>query len=296
MSGLRLYVKNLCLAIGILFFCRCQIRPFQSSALLEYEVVPEGGYKLDFDDITSTTTTVTQDVATEVAPVEPLPPAPEEQVRNFCEDFSFACKSFQKVMEENKSLFHQVLSKQYRLDKNQVLAIVAPEISWYSWKIDQMETLASEIFYIQLGPDYADFSLGLFQMKPSFIEKLEANVLAQPSLRRYWKEFVIVAPNEEEVRSIRIDRLKETEWQLKYLALFYLLMEERHAGKTFCSPEEKIKFYASAYNCGFEQPDDTITAFATKRLFPFGEDQADLNYAYAEIAATFYRKLTSDKL
>ena len=49
-------------------------------------------------------------------------------------------------------------------------AIFFPELIRYSFIRDLLETTALEYLYIENGKNYADFSIGRMQMKPSFIE------------------------------------------------------------------------------------------------------------------------------
>ena len=55
------------------------------------------------------------------------------------------------------------------------LAVVFPEIVRYSDLEDLIQIRALKVLYVQYGRKYADFSVGHFQMKPSFIEQLEAD-------------------------------------------------------------------------------------------------------------------------
>lgn len=51
-------------------------------------------------------------------------------------------------------------------------AIVFPEIMRYNGLKDGIETESLRTLYVQFGEDYADFSIGLFQMKPCFAQQL----------------------------------------------------------------------------------------------------------------------------
>jgi hypothetical protein len=61
------------------------------------------------------------------------------------------------------------------LVKNQIsyplaIAVIFPELVRYSALRDKMEITLLKALYINLGEDYANFSIGQFQMKPSFAE------------------------------------------------------------------------------------------------------------------------------
>src|SRR5664280_591993 len=53
------------------------------------------------------------------------------------------------------------------------LAIIFPELIRYSSIRDIIETAALKSLYIQYGKNNEDFSIGQFQMKPSFAEDIE---------------------------------------------------------------------------------------------------------------------------
>ena len=55
---------------------------------------------------------------------------------------------------------------------------------------------------------------------------------------------------EEEKRRVRINRLKEMKFQLAYINLFVRVINE-NIKNDFKDHNEKIKYYATAYNSGF---------------------------------------------
>ena len=56
------------------------------------------------------------------------------------------------------------------------IAVVFPELIRYSALRDKIEITLLKSLYIYKGDDYADFSIGQFQMKPSFAELIHKNV------------------------------------------------------------------------------------------------------------------------
>lgn len=76
---------------------------------------------------------------------------------------------------ENKTWMKQ-LSKKYDVSYAEAVAIVFPELIRYSALRDKMEITLLKSLYIYKGEDYADFSIGQFQMKPSFAEVIHRNV------------------------------------------------------------------------------------------------------------------------
>ena len=62
--------------------------------------------------------------------------------------------------------------------------VVLPEVARFNGFSNFFETAALEAFYVEDGSGVVDFSIGPFQMKPSFAERVEHRVAAQPSLRQ----------------------------------------------------------------------------------------------------------------
>ena len=56
------------------------------------------------------------------------------------------------------------------------IAIVFPELVRYSALRDKIEISILKTLYINLGEEYADFSVGPFQMKPSFAESVTESI------------------------------------------------------------------------------------------------------------------------
>lgn len=205
------------------------------------------------------------------------------------------CESFFEFLKENHALINQTVTEVYSLNPEFVLAVASPEIAWFSSCKDRLETLAVEAFYMQLGKDYADFSLGLFQMKPSFIEDLEKELTKYPKLKKYEDQIRITGETETDIRSERISRLKQSDRQLNYLCIFCLLMNEKHEKKQFKTETDKVKFYAAAYNRGFLKNDSDILNSASLKLFPSGK-KSENNYRYIDIAAYFYNNMNFNPL
>ncbi|MDR1274307.1 MAG: hypothetical protein LBK12_07140, partial [Odoribacteraceae bacterium] len=142
-----------------------------------------------------------------------------------------------------------------------------------------------KVFYVQKGKAYADFSTGFFQMKPSFIERLEDSLQTKKHLHEKFKECLLPDPASREARVERLRRLGQMEWQLEYLALFCELVHERFPSKSELPERDMLVFYATAYNTGFHKPEDAIDQMARQALFPrFTREK----FRYADVALWFY--------
>lgn len=197
---------------------------------------------------------------------------------------------YQKAMEtyhQNQANIKNI-ALQFDLGEKWLASIVFPEWIRYSYFQDFFETATLELLYIENGTKYADFSIGKCQMKPSFVEKLEESVLAKPSLLGKYS-FILVRGEAKSQRKIRLERLKDFQWQMRYLVCFVGVMKDKFAVKTFHSETEKLKFYASAYNAGFHKSEEKIEKQMKIPTFPYGaETSLGKQYIYADVAADFF--------
>ena len=139
--------------------------------------------------------------------------------------------------------------------------------------------------YVQGGTVYANFSIGYFQMKPSFIERLEEYAAADTVLKTKYAACLFANPNERASRVARIDRLNTVEWQIIYLMLFCEMLQKQFENVVFTNTEEQLRFYASAYNCGFHKSEQQIKETEQKALFPHFSRK---KFKYSDIAVWFY--------
>ena len=106
------------------------------------------------------------------------------------------------------------------------LAIVFPELIRYSAIQNWAETKALEVLYAQYGEAYADFSIGNFQMKPSFAKRLEQdwNTLFSRAQQYRFGIRAFDTLNNQSYRYQRIKRLNDLKSEVKYLLMFILIM------------------------------------------------------------------------
>ena len=89
----------------------------------------------------------------------------------FDSDYTWAVK----FIKRNRKLFIEK-SSEYRADTAVITSVIFPEVLRYSIFKNYFETKGLELIYTKYGKKYADFSVGYFQMKPSFVESLEKHV------------------------------------------------------------------------------------------------------------------------
>lgn len=171
-----------------------------------------------------------------------------------------------------------------------LFALVAPEISQFGYLSDRAQTYILKVMYVQRGKAYADFSIGRFQMKPSFIERLEQCLRTESTLCTLFPEVLFTAESEWAERAGRIKRLESMEWQLVYLALFCRVVQQRFEHIVFADETEKLQFYANAYNVGFHLNASRLQQ-TQGAYFPHLSRQ---KYRYADISLWFYQNIQLD--
>ncbi len=185
---------------------------------------------------------------------------------------------------KNKNSFENAANN-INVDGKFLFSIVAPEISQYRFLQDKVESYALKVLYISNGQNYSDFSIGYFQMKPSFVEEIERHIAFDSSLDSLFSDCLFSKPDSKESRLERISRLEDINWQLKYLEIFCIIVETKSANQKFSSIKSKLKFYSSAYNIGFNKTIAQIEKISEIDSFPhFSEEK----YKYYKISWFFY--------
>lgn len=167
-------------------------------------------------------------------------------------------------------------------------AVVFPEILRWSKLRDMFEQAALKDRYVREGVAGADFSIGLFQMKPSFAEKVEEAWMKSPMCREYGLYFDLM--DTPQARRRRVGRLSDERWQCVYLAVFVRLLEEREPSLSAIPATDLVRLLATAYNRDFEASPDSLRKWSSDRTFhleilPTGNTKY---CSYADIALEWY--------
>ena len=185
-------------------------------------------------------------------------------------------------LEKNNSEITSTLSEMNQEDLETAMAIVAPELSQYSTISDMLEMRSLFITYRNFGR--GDFSVGYFQMKPSFIEELEREIRKDKKLGKKYKTYLITG-DDKTIRETRLNRLSTLEWQLKYLKLFIDVAGIKTKGMKFKSPEDRLRYWATLYNSGFNSSPQRVEKMQKIKYFPRNKNK----FNYADVSAEFYR-------
>lgn len=181
--------------------------------------------------------------------------------------------------------------EQFDVDPRLAVAIVFPELIRYSMWQDEIERAAVNGLYVSKGTDGANFSIGRFQMKPSFAEEIEQEWNRSSLSKEYG--FVFNLQQNNEARRSRIRRLSNMQGQCRYLAIFIRLLQQRHPQLKQLSEKEQVCFLATAYNRSFTASFQQIKKIQHERHFHTDviKTHSTCLYCYADIAIVAYRML-----
>jgi hypothetical protein len=220
-----------------------------------------------------------------------------------CLSFTAPSKPFssdvQKAVEtlrSKKKVINQYANGMSADDNRIALSVVFPEVIRFNSFSDFLETKTLEWVYVDYGAEKADFSVGLFQMKPSFVEKLEEASKGDPSVFRPFSDILSYPAtlSASEIRRMRVVRLQSFETQIGYAQVFLLICNSKFKTEIFANNTEKIKFYAAAYNFGFDKDVKDIKEWTTRKAFPYGVKFKGKQMVYSEVSANFYSKYANE--
>ena len=189
---------------------------------------------------------------------------------------------------ENRSWMQPMLSRNH-ISYPLAIAIVFPEMMRYSALRDKIEITLLKALYINLGEDYANFSIGHFQMKPSFAEYIRDQV---PTVlnRRSGIHF----KRSSEYDNIKVYRrsvvtdLEDIRTEFKYLIAFMKICERNYnIGRM--DDISKLKFLSTAYNSGINKSADEIQSMSDKKFFNTKLFKTE-NYSYSDVSLYWYKR------
>lgn len=186
----------------------------------------------------------------------------------------------------------------FEVDAQLAEAVIFPELIRYSLLQDYAETAAISSSYVLLGDKGADYSVGRFQMKPSFIEALERRWMQQPELPKQYDAWFDTSDTRQ-ARQVRATRIADTLWQCVYLSMFIRLLQIDFPDLALMNDEHRVLWIATAYNRGVTFPgkDRGDTADIEAHIYDhaFYTDFIALpstqRYCYASIALTHYNSI-----
>jgi len=210
------------------------------------------------------------------------------QQLDYSEIFGDDWKQAEDFVEENRIWIKPILEKN-EISYPLAIAVIFPELVRYSALRDKMETSMLKILYVNLGEEYANFSIGRFQMKPSFAEAIHEKASGVLNKR---SGIIFKGQNEfEDITQYRksiVNDLENTNIQLNYLIAFMKICEHEYNLKRM-SESERVKFLSTVYNYGLGKSMEEIEGM-TERKFYNTKLFSNEDYSYADIALYWYNQ------
>lgn len=210
--------------------------------------------------------------------------------------------------EEHRAEWRQIW-EEYEVPCDVAEAVIFPELIRYSLFQDKLESGAVKALYITQSVGNCDFSIGRFQMKPSFVENLEKRWMRSGLARRY--NLYFDTKDSENARRVRISRLEKEEWQCIYLAVFLKMLyldygsTDKHGqytqnGLDTLPLKEQVRLASTAYNRGCRWvnpgygPLNEIRKKSHEKHFhtAFIPTSKTRRYVYADISLKHFKELT----
>ena len=165
------------------------------------------------------------------------------------------------------------LFEAFGVDARLAEAVVFPELIRYSRWQDEIETAAVNGLYVLQGTSGANFSIGRFQMKPSFAEEVETAWNQSALAQEYG--FVFNLQDGVEARRSRIRRLDTME-ELQALQLV-----------------DQVGMLATIYNRSFSTTWEQVCQLRRQKSFHTDMivTRHTKRYCYADIAQAYYRSI-----
>jgi hypothetical protein len=210
------------------------------------------------------------------------------QSLNYEDLFGNDWKKALQFVDGNEKWMRPLLDR-YKISYPVAVAVIFPELVRYSALRDKMETAMLKTLYRNLGDDYADFSIGVFQIKPSFAEKIREAV----PLLEGWriKSMFRKKSSYKNIRGYRsaiINDLEDPESEFNYIVAFFRLCE-KYFPQIAEDDTSKIRFFANAYNTGFWKSREEIEKMSNSKFYNTKLFKTE-NYSYADVSLFWYKQ------
>lgn len=191
-------------------------------------------------------------------------------------------------LEDNRDWMEKICLEN-GVDFKVVTAMVFPELIRYSALRDQIETTLLKALYVHYGTRYSDFSVGVFQIKPSCAE----DILKQLT-RPFYRELKVRSGHIHNLSTVREKRkailaeLEDPAGAYSMAAAMVKVLEKKYNRIRWKNPDEKIRFFSSAYNSGFTLPEKTIREMMKMKRFHTKLVRPAVTYSYSDISSVWY--------
>ncbi|HKK42482.1 MAG TPA: hypothetical protein VJ963_08745 [Bacteroidales bacterium] len=203
-------------------------------------------------------------------------------------------KNAETFVNENRSWMEAALKKNH-IPYPVAIAVIFPELIRYSALRDKMEITLLKTLYVNLGERYSNFSVGRFQMKPSFAELVRRRYVTGffrnrlPAFRgdSYYTDI-------KDFRKSVLADLEDTKKEFNYLVAFIHICEKSY-GTDKMDNNYRLRFLATAYNYGIDKTKEQIISMMRAKYFSTKLFSSQ-NYSYADISLFWYRSYINENI
>jgi hypothetical protein len=211
------------------------------------------------------------------------------QSLNYRELFGKDWDKAELFVKENRNWIESKL-EQFDVSYAVSIAIIFPELVRYSALRDKIEITLLKALYINLGEEYANFSIGHFQMKPSFAEMIREN--AKKAMGKKAGNLFKQKSEYDDIKSFRasiVSDLENPEAQLNYLIAFLKICEANFNLK-LKDDDDRVRFMATAYNYGFWKKAEQIENMIHEKYFNTTIIKTVM-YSYSDVSLFWYKNI-----
>jgi hypothetical protein len=213
------------------------------------------------------------------------------QPPNYKDLFGDDWKKASAFEKGNRGWMEPLICK-YNISYPLAISIIFPELVRYSALRDKMEITLLKTLYVNLGEDYANFSIGVLQMKPSFAQTIREEAT---SIAGEIPGIVFERSSEfEDIIAFRksiVKDLEDPKTQVNYLIAFIKICEKKFEPQKG-DEISQVRFLATAYNYGINKTSAEIENMSDKKFFNAKLFKTE-NYSYADVSVFWYREYVS---
>lgn len=173
----------------------------------------------------------------------------------------------------------------YGLNPKAIIAVASPEMIRYDSLSDIIEVASNKMLYQNFGSDYGSFSVGLFQMKPKFLESLKEDIKTYELTQLDW----LFDSKKDEERARILQVATNPTLATHALCAFWMVCEKRDLFTDCTNEEAKVSRAAAAYNYGYQKDLRKIKNWEMSKSFTLGRFSTT-KYGFSEIAVKFFNQ------
>jgi hypothetical protein len=201
-------------------------------------------------------------------------------------------KKAQAFEKENRYWMEPVLKRNH-VSYPLAIAVIFPELVRYSALRDKMEITLLKALYVNLGDEYADFSIGQFQMKPSFASSVrELAPVFQGRRTSISFKGIEEYDNITNYRKAIVSDLEDPAIQLNYLIAFINICEKKFKTNRK-NAISRVIFISTAYNYGIDKSSAQIDSMAGRKFFNTKLLKSE-TYSYSDVSLFWYNNFLKE--